>query len=147
MAHLKVNLFASWELSEEEEIQGKMLTTAQLMVVQNYIAEAAAEKLLLDPGSTKKELKVFTKTEAALAARIAAYQYIIDESACIEDNQRYVAEAAIAAATLDPAIRSTPVMEIFATSSVVVEPEELNTEDPAYLDTPDPSELPPQSTT
>ena len=144
MPHLKTNLFASWELSEEEEIQGKMLTTAQIMVVQNYIAEAAAEKLLLDPGSTKKKLKAFRKTEAALSGRIAAYLYLIHESASIVDNQRYIAEEAIetARSTTPP----TPVMEIFAESSIVVDVENFNTEAPEELEASDPSELPPQST-
>lgn len=147
MAQLKVNKFTSWELTEEEEIQGKMLTTTQIQVIQNHIADLADEKILLEPDP--EHMTAYIKTEAGLAGQIAAYQYLIDESASIEDNQKYIAEEAIADAQSQTPQRAAPVMEIFADSSVVVEPEELNTEAPelpeVLEDSVDPSELPPQS--
>lgn len=47
MSQKAVNSFTSWELSEQEVLQGSVLTDLQLKVMQNQRAEIAEQKLAL----------------------------------------------------------------------------------------------------
>lgn len=78
MATMIPNMFTSWELSEEEEIQGSILTITQAQLIQNLLASIAAEKNSLlfnvnDPQS-------FIQQEASLRGQMDILQYILDRS-------------------------------------------------------------------
>lgn len=78
MAHLIPTAFSKWELNDEETKQGSILTIAQTQVVQNLLAMAAEEKIMLeiDPNN----ISSYVQREAGLAGQIAAYQFILDQS-------------------------------------------------------------------
>ena len=58
MAILIPNTFSSYDLTEDEEKQGAILTNLQLQVMQNHLATVAEEKLSLtvDPNNMQQFL-------------------------------------------------------------------------------------------
>jgi len=72
------SIFQSWILSQQETIQGSMLTSAQKRVIQNQIAQLAQEKTLLkfDPAN----IHSFTQREAELQGSISALQFLLATS-------------------------------------------------------------------
>lgn len=82
MAKVVPNLFTSYELTEEEEINGSILTTLQKQRIQNALSLAAMEKsaLSFDPLNPTK----FAQEEASLQGQLAAYAYILDSSEAAE---------------------------------------------------------------
>lgn len=78
-------LFASWNLSEQELMQGSILSTPQEQVIQNQIAQLAQEKLLLK--FTPDSLYAYAQREAELQGQINALQFLITTSA--EFKKRY----------------------------------------------------------
>ena len=86
MAVLHSGIFTSWDLTDEELIQGTILTLTQKQVMQNLLAIHAEEKLHIefDPDNTLK----FTQAEAYKRGQIDLLQYIIDASDAQVDIQK-----------------------------------------------------------
>lgn len=78
-------LFASWNLSEQELMQGSILSTPQEQVIQNQIAQLAQEKTLLK--FTPSDIHTFLQREAELQGSISALQFLLTTSA--EFKKRY----------------------------------------------------------
>jgi hypothetical protein len=78
MAELKSNSFNSWNLTEDEHLQGSVLSLNQRQVIDNLVSIAAEEKLLLsfDP----KNPELFMQQEASLKGQILILQYILAAS-------------------------------------------------------------------
>lgn len=93
MATLEAGTFASWILTEEEEIQGIMYTVTQKQVLQNLLAVHAEEKMTLsfDPN----DVLSFTQAEAYKRGQIDLLLYLIDSSDAMIDTQKeiYLAES------------------------------------------------------
>ncbi len=83
MAVLIPNDFASFQLTEQEELEGSILTITQKQVIQNHLSSAAAEKIGLeyDPENSLK----FVQQEASLKGQIDAYRFILASSDTAED--------------------------------------------------------------
>lgn len=79
MAHLNPeSSFQSWILSEQETLQGCVLTTLNTHVIQNQIALYAQERLNLELDMTNPTR--FVQQEADLKGKIAALRYLLDLS-------------------------------------------------------------------
>ena len=72
------NSFTSYELTEQEELQGCIYTELQLQVLQNHLAAYAEQKLTLEYNPEHK--KRFLQEDADLKAKIDFLQYLIDTS-------------------------------------------------------------------
>lgn len=72
------NSFQSWVLTDKETIQGCLLTTANVQVIQNQIAGYAQERLNLELDMTNPHR--FVQQEADLKGKIAALRYLLDLS-------------------------------------------------------------------
>lgn len=77
------NSFTSYELTEQEELQGCIYTSVQLQVLQNHLAAYAEQKLTLDYDPEHKEN--FLQEAASLKAKIDLLQYLIDTSKVSEE--------------------------------------------------------------
>lgn len=87
MAHLNANSqFQSWVLTDQERIQGTILTITQKQCIQNQITVIAHERLNLtiDLDNPAKS----AARDAELAGQIAALSYLLDLSAAAEDELR-----------------------------------------------------------
>jgi len=84
MATLIPNDFSSYNLTEEEAIQGSVFTTLQKQVIQNQLSNAAIEKNNLEL-DTNNPLQ-FAQQEASLAGQIAAFRFLLDTSAVAEEE-------------------------------------------------------------
>lgn len=83
MAHLLPNSFSSYNLTEEDIIEGSILTNLQLQVIQNLLATKAEEKLALEYNIDKPN--EFIQQEAYHKGAIDLLRYLIDQSiACTE---------------------------------------------------------------
>lgn len=79
MAHLNPeSSFQSWVLSEQETLQGCVLTSLNTHVIQNQIALYAQERLNLELDMTNPTR--FVQQEADLKGKIAALRYLLDLS-------------------------------------------------------------------
>lgn len=78
MAHLKINQFSEWGLTDEETPFAYQFNDLNLKALQNEIAIAAQEKLALKFDPLNPIL--FAQQEAELAGKIAILQYLIDRS-------------------------------------------------------------------
>lgn len=69
------NPFQAWILTDAEFSQGCILSSLQKQVIQNQIAQVAAQKLNLefDPTNVLK----FTQEEAALKGQLQALEYLL----------------------------------------------------------------------
>lgn len=78
MATMIVNSFTTYELTEEEELHGTILTTAQEQVLQNKRAMIAEEKLALefDPERPKD----FIQQDAYKKGQLDLITYLLDAS-------------------------------------------------------------------
>ena len=76
MATLINNVLTTYELSDDEMKQGSILTTANLMVMQNLLAAYTMDKLslVLDVN----DVASYAQKEAALAGQIHLLKYILD---------------------------------------------------------------------
>jgi hypothetical protein len=83
------SLFATWELTIEEQAAGETLQPEQIAVIQNDIAEAAAQKVGLkyDPTNSLQ----FLQKEAELAGRILILQYLLSRSASAQERLMEIA--------------------------------------------------------
>lgn len=82
MATLIGNSFSSYELNEEEQQQGDLLTLTQKQVIQNDIANYAESKIALEYDATDPTL--FIQQEAKLAGQMQALNYRLDCSNAAE---------------------------------------------------------------
>ena len=80
------NSFQSWILTENETIQGCVLTTLNVQVIQNQIASYAQERLNLELDMTNPQR--FVQQEADLKGKISALRYLLDLS---ESAQKRIA--------------------------------------------------------
>lgn len=76
MATLIGNSFSSFELNEEEQLQGDLLTLTQKQVIQNDIANYAEQKMALEYDAANPTL--FIQQEAKLAGQMQALNYRLD---------------------------------------------------------------------
>ncbi len=83
MAHLIPNDFSSYQLTEQEEMEGSILTITQKQVIQNYLSAAASEKIGLEIDPENKEK--FIQQEASLKGQIDAYRFILSASDAAEE--------------------------------------------------------------
>jgi len=82
MAQLCPNLFSSYILTEQEELEGQLLNSNQKAVLRTKRSEIAAEKLLLSfdvnsPGE-------YAQTEAYLRGQLDAITWLLDTSDDVE---------------------------------------------------------------
>lgn len=78
MSRLMANDFSTFELTEIEQREGKILTVAQVMSIQNQLSEAAIRKLNLK-FDTKDHL-AFVQEEAELQGVINTLRFLLTES-------------------------------------------------------------------
>lgn len=84
MATLKNNTFSSYELNEEEQLQGDLLTMTQKQVIQNDISTYAEQKMALEYDAENPHL--FVQQEAKLAGQMQALNYRLDCSNAAEQS-------------------------------------------------------------
>jgi len=82
MAHLIANSFSSYELEENEVLQGSILTELQKQVLQNQLSAVAEERLRLD--YDVKEPLSFVQQEAYKKGQIELLTFILESSESAE---------------------------------------------------------------
>lgn len=80
------NTFQAWILTDNETVQGCILTTLNTQVIQNQIAAYAQERLNLELDMTNPQR--FVQQEADLKGKISALRYLLDLS---ESAQKRIA--------------------------------------------------------
>ena len=83
--HLTPNSFSSYHLSEDDALEGSILTTLQKQVIHNLLVARAEEKLSLE--FTPDDVATYTQREASLAGEIAAYRALIANSEFAEETK------------------------------------------------------------
>lgn len=73
-----LNAFSSFELLEEEELQGQILNQYQVMVMQNRLADFAAQRLALKLDTNKPA--EFAQAEAELHGKIDLLTLMLQSS-------------------------------------------------------------------
>ena len=78
MAHIIPSTFTRYSLTPEEQFSGQTLTSTNLMVIQNFISDAADEKLTLkfDPLNPSE----FIQREAELTGQIGILRMLVELS-------------------------------------------------------------------
>jgi hypothetical protein len=89
MAVLIDNEFSTYELTDEELIQGQMLTITQRQVVQNQLSMVAAEKLAIQPDPAC--LDSYIQQEAYARGQIDALRYLLTCSDAAQEQMQYAA--------------------------------------------------------
>jgi len=84
MATLEQNQFSSYVLTEEEQLQGSLLTISQHQVIQNDIALYAQQKIALEYDATNPNL--FLQQEAKLSGQIQALTYRLECSDAAQEE-------------------------------------------------------------
>ena len=84
MSHLVANAFSSYELTDEEALQGAILTITQKQVIQNQLAALAEEKIHLEPDPAN--MMLYVGEEAYLRGQIVNLQYLLQLSATAEEE-------------------------------------------------------------
>jgi len=82
MSHLEENTFSSYQLTDEEVMQGSLLTLTQKQVIQNDISLYAEQKLALEFDTNTPQL--FIQQESKLSGQIQALRYRLDCSEASE---------------------------------------------------------------
>ncbi len=87
MATLIPNSFASFALTEEEELRGSLLQDEQKFVIQNLLSNLAEEKLALayDPINTS----TYLQREAELQGQIGILKYLLAQSTSAEEKLKF----------------------------------------------------------
>ena len=93
MAYLIPNSTSSWELSDEEVMQGSMFTETQMHVLQNHLASLVEEKLALevDPNN----YAAYLQQEAYKRGQIETMQYLMSNSDAIKEELEFRARQEI----------------------------------------------------
>ncbi len=76
------SLFTTWELSDEDEIQGSILSDLNIMVLQNMIATFAESKLAIK--YNPMEPLIYAQEEAEITGQIGILQHLL----VINENAR-----------------------------------------------------------
>jgi hypothetical protein len=78
--------FQSWDLNDQEFLNGSCLSITQKQCIQNQIAQLAEERIALsiDPNNTLP----FIQKDAELKGQINALRYLIDLSSTAEKKIR-----------------------------------------------------------
>lgn len=76
--YLTPNSFSSYHLTEDDSLEGSILTTLQKQVIHNLLVVRAEQKLNLQLDAANPSS--FIQEEACLAGEIAAYRTLIDNS-------------------------------------------------------------------
>ena len=86
MGIAKQGTFSNWELTEEEQLNGQILTISQSQVLQNELANVADQKLNLtfDPLNPVK----FAQEEAFLSGQMSVLRLLLDRSKPSEEELR-----------------------------------------------------------
>jgi len=83
MAHLIDNEFASYALTEEEALQGSILTITQKQVIQNQLSSIAEQKINLIFDTDKPDS--FIQEEAYLKGQLEMLRHLLDVSTASEE--------------------------------------------------------------
>jgi hypothetical protein len=86
MSTLVSNSFASYDLTEEEELQGSIFTTLQKQVLQNLMSHCAEEKLRLEY-DVNNSLS-FVQQEAYKRGQLDIIEYLLTKSEDAEAESR-----------------------------------------------------------
>lgn len=86
MATLAINSFTSYNLTEEENSMGSLLTITQKQVIHNHIAGLAEEKLALT-FDVNNQLQ-FVQRQAELEGQISSLRWLLDVSEAEEALQK-----------------------------------------------------------
>lgn len=86
MARPEINSFSAFVLSSAELLQGSILTSDQLKVIQNDLAAVAELRLNID--LDPKNIVAFAQHEAFLKGQMAAYRYILLRSLESEETAK-----------------------------------------------------------
>ena len=78
MATIIPNTFTTYELTEEEQLQGQILSLQQLQVLQNERARVAEEKLSL--GINTEDITASVQAEAYKLGQLELLAWIIESS-------------------------------------------------------------------
>lgn len=84
MAELITNTFSTFSLSDEEALQGSILTVTQKQVIQNKLAEVAEEKLALEVDS--KDIDFFLQQEASLKGQLDILRWLLEAAEAAEET-------------------------------------------------------------
>ncbi len=82
MAKIMIGAFVSWELTEEEEVQGCIYTVTQVQVLQNLLAICAHTAIAaeLDPAEGEHAEKLYFIRQAETQGQIKLLREIIAKS-------------------------------------------------------------------
>ena len=83
MAHLIPNTFSSYELTDQECVQGSIYNEGQKQVLQNHLASIAEEKLALE--LDLEHPSKFAQQEASLKGQMDIIRFILDSSLASEE--------------------------------------------------------------
>ena len=83
MSQLQPNSFTSYELTDQEQLEGTIFTILQLQSLHNLLSSYAEEKIALDYDPEHPIL--FMQNEASLKAKIEVLTYIIEVSNASQD--------------------------------------------------------------
>jgi len=84
MARLRDNEFSSYTLTDEEELQGSLLTVTQRQVMQNQLSAAVSEKITLEFDTDKPDK--FMQQEAYKRGQIDILNFILASSDAAEEE-------------------------------------------------------------
>ena len=76
------NSFTSYDLTDEEVIEGSIFTSNQTKVMHNLLSTYAEEKITLDYDPDHKEK--FLQDEASLKSKIELLNYLLDNSNAVQ---------------------------------------------------------------
>ena len=76
--------FTTYELTEEETLQGAVLTHQQIQCIQNQIADLSEELINLEPSADINLQFKFLQQQAYTKGQIAALKYLLDLSDAAE---------------------------------------------------------------
>ena len=83
MAHITTNDFTTYQLNEDEHIEGAILTITQKQVIQNALSACAIEKISMDYDPEHPLL--FTQQEAYKKGQIETYRFLLESSNAAEE--------------------------------------------------------------
>lgn len=84
-----VNSFTTWTLSEEDTLNGQILTPLQEQVIQNELAQVAEQKINLD--YDPRNPIAFAQTEAMLKGQMQVLRLLLDRSSAASDELKRLA--------------------------------------------------------
>ena len=85
MPQLRVNIFTTYALTQQEEETGQVFTLEQKRVLQNKLADIAQDKL--NTLFTPNDVLSYTQKEAELRGQMNSIQWLLDTSDEIELQQ------------------------------------------------------------